>query len=183
MHDITQLKAVEQIKSDFVSMVSHELRAPVTTVAGAVEMLGQLDAGVDHESYHEVLNILDMQTKRLRQVVEEVLELTRFDAGRLHVQLEPTFLQAFLQTAIERTRHEWGETDHTLLLHPPESDTQVWIDSNLLEIVFRNLFDNARKYTPPETPIEIRVEKTRKRRENAYWYTSLTMDQVFRLIK
>lgn len=98
LHDISQLKAVEQMKSDFVTMVSHELRAPLTTVTGSVEMLSLLDPATETESYHEVLSILDQQTRRLRQVVEEVLLLTRFDAGRLEVRLQPLSITRFLRT-------------------------------------------------------------------------------------
>lgn len=71
LHDISQLKAVEQMKSNFVAMVSHELRAPLTTATGSVETLSLLNPATDTESYHEVLSILDQQTLRLCQVVEE----------------------------------------------------------------------------------------------------------------
>jgi two-component system sensor histidine kinase VicK len=165
MHDITQLKAVEQLKSDFVSMVSHELRAPVTTVTGAVEMLEQLDVRADTEPYHEVLGILDAQTKRLRQVIEEVLEVTRFDAGRLQVHLEPVSLETFLQVIVERIRQEWGESEPTLILHPPQQDLLVWADCKLLEIVFRNLLDNARKYASLDKAIDITIESGARSQE------------------
>ena len=155
LHDISQLKAVEQLKSDFVTMVSHELRAPLTTVTGSVEMLGQLDPGADNELYHEVLNILDQQTRRLRHVVEEVLQLTRFDAGRLEVHLQPLLITYLIRDVAERVRAEWTGDDHYIVVREPATDIKVWADSGLLEIVFRNLFDNARKYAPQGTPIEV----------------------------
>jgi len=158
MHDISQLKAVEQLKSDFVAMVSHELRAPLTTVTGSVEMLSLLDPVVDHESYHEVVGILEQQTQRLRQVVEEVLQLTRFDAGRLQVHLQPLPIAQFLSTTLESTRLAWIGDDRMLSLHTPQEDPLVWADRDSLEIVIRNLLDNARKYAPSESPIEVEVE-------------------------
>ncbi len=158
LHDISQLKAVEQLKTDFVTMVSHELRAPLTTVTGSVEMLGQLDPGADNELYHEVLNILDQQTRRLREVVEEVLQLTRFDAGRLEVHLQPLSISRLIQGVADRMRSEWTGDTHCIIVREPTSDIRVWADSGLLEIVFRNLFDNARKYTPQGTPIEVETE-------------------------
>jgi len=158
LHDISQLKAVEQMKSDFVAMVSHELRAPLTTVTGSVEMLSLLDPGADTESYQEVLHILDQQTRRLRQVVEEVLQLTRFDAGRLEVHLQPLSVTQLLQIAVNRVRDEWNNSDFSIILHEPAQDVPVWADSGLLEIVFRNLFDNARKYTPQGMPVEVETE-------------------------
>jgi len=74
LHDISQFKAVDQMKSDFVAMVSHELRTPLTTVSGSVETLRLLEPGTDTESYQEVLGILGQQTRRLRRVVEELLK-------------------------------------------------------------------------------------------------------------
>jgi PAS domain S-box-containing protein len=158
IHDISQLKAVERLKSDFVAMVSHELRAPLSTVTGSVEMLGLLDPVGDHESYHEVVGILQQQTRRLRQVVEEVLQLTRVDAGRLQVNLQPLPLAEFLGSVLENTRLAWVGDERGLYLRAPETDPMVWGDRALLEIVVRNLLDNARKYSPPGTVIQVEVE-------------------------
>ncbi|MHB8674729.1 MAG: sensor histidine kinase, partial [Candidatus Limnocylindrales bacterium] len=105
--DITQIKAVEQMKSDFVAMVSHELRAPLTTVLGSVEMLTTLDSDSDREASHEVLSLLQHQTQRLQNVVEEVLQLTRFEAGRLTVRLEDLKIGPFLQDILDQLPSEW----------------------------------------------------------------------------
>ncbi|MGB8348030.1 MAG: ATP-binding protein [Ktedonobacteraceae bacterium] len=158
MHDISQLKAVEQLKSDFVAMVSHELRAPLTTVTGSVEMLSLLDPTTERESFHEVVGILEQQTQRLRQVVEEVLQLTRFDAGRLQVNLQPLPITQFLSATLESTRLAWIGDDRLLSLRAPQEDPLVWADRDLLEIVIRNLLDNARKYALSDSPIEVEVE-------------------------
>jgi len=158
IHDISQLKAVEQLKSDFVTMVSHELRAPLTTVTGAVEMLGMLDPASDDAAYHEVLGILDQQTQRLRQVVEEVLQLTRFDAGRLRVYLQPLSVSEFFHTQVEQIHADWASLDRPLNLRLPVDDVLIWGDRDLLEIVMRNLLENAHKYTPHGSPIEVEIE-------------------------
>lgn len=160
LHDISHLKAVEHMKSDFVAMVSHELRAPLTTVTGSVEMLSLLDPATDREAYQEVLSILDQQTQRLRQVVEEVLQLTRLDAGRLEVRLQPLSITRFLRSLVEKVQAEWTTSDHCIMLHGPAEEIMVWADGGLLEIVLRNLFDNARKYTPQGTAIEVETDIT-----------------------
>ncbi|HEX9132895.1 MAG TPA: ATP-binding protein [Ktedonobacteraceae bacterium] len=159
LHDISQLKAVDQMKSDFVAMVSHELRAPLTTVSGSVETLHLLEPAADPESYQEVLGLLDQQTQRLRQVVEEVLQLTRFEAGRLPVQVQPVSLIHFLRSLVERINVEWSDGDHYIILHESAQEVPVWADGGLLEIVLRNLFENARKYTPQGTAVEVATER------------------------
>lgn len=158
IHDVSHLKEVEQLKSDFVAMVSHELRAPLSTVRGSVETLATLDPAGDREAYHEVVNLLQQQILRLHQVVEEVLQLARVDAGRLQVHLEPLSIAKLLNAALEKTRFAWVGDDRELLLHLPQADPLVWGDPTLLEIVIRNLLDNCRKYSPPDSPIEIEVE-------------------------
>ena len=155
LHDISQLKAVDQMKSDFVAMVSHELRAPLTTVAGSVETLGLLDPAADRETYDEVVHMLDQQTQRLRQVVEEVLQLTRFEAGRLEAHLQPLPIRSFLRDLVGKVSAEWSEGGHPLVYSESPSQVLVWADAALLEIVLRNLFENARKYTPAGTAIEV----------------------------
>ncbi len=162
IHDITQLKALEQMKTDFVAMVSHELRAPVTTVTGAVEMLDMLDPKSDQEAYHEVLGILGQQTRRLRNVVQEVLQLTRFEAGRLPVTLQPLPLIAFLQDVVSQVQQEWAGKRRVLTFTPQIKETLVWADRNMLEIIVRNLLDNAYKYTPTEAPIELSLLPSEK---------------------
>lgn len=158
LHDISQLKTVDQLKSDFVAMVSHELRAPLTTVAGSVEILGRLDPAAETSSYHEVLDILGQQTGRLQQVVEEVLQLTRFDAGHLEAHLQPLPISGFLRTLVDKTNAEWDAGEHYILLHEVPEETLVWADAALLQIVLRNLFENAHKYTPQGTVIEVEAE-------------------------
>jgi len=158
IHDISQLKAVEQLKSDFVAMVSHELRAPLTTVTGSVETLSLLDSTIDNEAYQEVLGILHQQTRRLNQVVEEVLQLTRFEAGRLQIHLQPLPIVQFLRLILDNMRVEWTGDERIIHLRTPQVEPLVWADHDLLEIVMRNLLDNAHKYTPFGSPIEVEVK-------------------------
>jgi len=157
VHDISQLKAVDQVKSDFVAMVSHELRAPLTTVSSSVEMLGLLDPAQDREAYYEVVNILQQQTSRLSRVIEEVLQLTRFDAGHLPVHVQSLPVGQFLEGLLDQVRLESVADDHSLSYDASDPGLLVWADPSLLEIVLRNLLDNARKYSPPGTPIEVHV--------------------------
>ena len=158
IHDISELKQVEQLKSDFVAMVSHELRAPLSTVSGSVETLTLLDPAGDREAYQEVLGLLQQQTQRLREVVEEVLQLTRVEAGRLRVHLQPLSLGQFLQATLESTRLAWVGDDRPLVLRVPEGLQPAQADRDVLQIVVRNLLDNARKYSPAGSPIEVEVE-------------------------
>ena len=159
LHDITPFKAMERMQSDFVAMVSHELRAPLTTVTSSVELLASLDHTRDGEAYQEVVGILARQTQRLRQVIEEVLQLTRMDAGRLHVHLQEVPITTTCQQLIAQVQVEWlgeGRRLEVQGVAPPEP--AIWADPALLEIVLRNILENARKYTPAGSPITLNVQ-------------------------
>lgn len=157
LHDISELKAIDQLKTDFVAMVSHELRAPLTTVTGSVETLDLLDPAADGEAYTEVVGILKQQTQRLRQVVEEVLQLTRLDAGRFQVHLAPLSIAAFCRSLKQQMLEDWVDEDRPLSLSLPGDDILVWADVKVLDVVLRNLLENARKYTPAGSLVEIEV--------------------------
>jgi signal transduction histidine kinase len=156
LHDVSQLKAVDQLKSDFVAMVSHELRAPVTTVAGAVELLHTLDPHIQDGPQREVLDILTQQTTRLKMVVDEVLQVTRLEAGRLTVRLQPLPLAPFIHALVDRVRLEWRDPGAPVIT-VQGTDAPIWADPAMLEIVFRNILDNARKYGRSGSPIDIEL--------------------------
>lgn len=158
-HDISDFKAVDRLKSDFVAMVSHELRAPLTTVSGAVEVLGTVDPAADPVAYAEVVGILRQQTHRLEKVIEEVLQVTRLEARQLPVKLEPVSVRKLLAAIVDSVDREWRAADdhRTIALASRGAEAPAWADPTMLEIVVRNLLDNARKYTPTGAPIAIEV--------------------------
>lgn len=82
----------------------------MTTVTGSVKTLRLLKPAADAEAYQEVLGLLDQQTRRLRQVVDEVLQLTRFEAGRLEVQIQAVSLRPWSQHLVERLNAELNLT-------------------------------------------------------------------------
>jgi len=150
-HDISDLKAIDQMKSDFVAMVSHELRAPLTNVAGAVEMLS--DAG-GHGEETEIITILRDQTKRLQKVVDNVLQVTRLEAGQLQLRLKPVEMVTFLRSACSSVSSGWKDK-RRISVHAPRTPVFGWADIDALELVIRNLLENARQYTPPGTSIQL----------------------------
>ncbi len=171
LHDITPMKTIERMQNDFIAMVSHELRAPLTTVSSSVELLNTLDNLRDGETFHEVLGILTRQTHRLSQVIEEVLQSTRLEAGRLQVHCAAIPILDQCQEWIAAVSLEWMG-DHRALrlcneLSAPGAVSEnqqitpqvlIWADRDLLEIVVRNVLENARKYSPEGSPITLAVQ-------------------------
>lgn len=148
-----ELKTLDQLKSDFVSMVSHELRAPLTNISGGMELTlarTELPARA-----RETLSTVQAEIKRLSRFVETILDLSALDAGRLPLTLAPLDLSATL----EALRTQWaalpaGERVRVQAAQPLPA---ILADERALTSVFFHLVDNALKYAP-EGQVTVSVE-------------------------
>ena len=152
-----ELENSEQIKNDFISSVSHELRTPLTAIKGWSETLSD---GYDPETFDKGMRVISSETARLEQMVEELLDFSRIQSGRLSLQKANTDILAELEDALliygEKARRE----GITISYAEPEFICVVYGDKNRLRQVFINIIDNAIKYTDADGSIEIRAEMT-----------------------
>ena len=152
-----ELENSEQIKNDFISSVSHELRTPLTAIKGWSETLSD---GYDPETFDKGMRVISSETARLEQMVEELLDFSRIQSGRLSLQKANTDILAELEDALliygEKARRE----GITISYAEPEFICVVYGDKNRLRQVFINIIDNAIKYTDAGGSIEIRAEMT-----------------------
>ena len=152
-----ELENSEQIKNDFISSVSHELRTPLTAIKGWSETLSD---GYDPETFEKGMKVINDETRRLEQMVEELLDFSRIQSGRFSLQMSNTDIIAELEDALlifgERARKE----NITMTYNEPEFFCVVYGDKNRLRQVFINIIDNALKYNQAGGSIDIRAEKT-----------------------
>ena len=150
------LEETEKMKNEFISSVSHELRTPLTSIRGWVETLRTLDDPTD-ENYRKGLEIINNETGRLNNMVEELLDFSRLQNGRIRMECRPLDLVAELTDAVlfceARIRQEG------LLLHytEPEEMIPVYADPDRLRQVFINIMDNAIKYSAPGGRITVKL--------------------------
>ena len=150
------LEETEKMKNEFISSVSHELRTPLTSIRGWVETLRTLDDPSD-ENYRKGLEIINNETARLYNMVEELLDFSRLQNGRIRMECRPLDLVAELTDAVlfceARIRQEG------LLLHytEPEEMIPVYADPDRLRQVFINILDNAIKYSAPGGRITVKL--------------------------
>ncbi|WP_422122975.1 two-component system histidine kinase PnpS [Planococcus sp. X10-3] len=152
LHDITELKRLEQIRKDFVANVSHELRTPVTSIKGFSETL--IDGAYKDEStLLSFLEIIQNETNRLETLIEELLELSRVEQSGFRVDAQPTDMTAVIEYAIELMQPRLTEKKMTMKtsLEP----VTVSGDANRLVQILMNLLANAISYSTPEKTIEI----------------------------
>ena len=150
------LEETEKMKNEFISSVSHELRTPLTSIRGWVETLRTLDDPKD-ENYRKGLEIINNETGRLYNMVEELLDFSRLQNGRLRMECRPLDLVAELTDAVLFCEARIQREGLILSYSEPEEMIQVYADPDRLRQVFINILDNAIKYSAPGGRITVKL--------------------------
>ena len=150
------LEETEKMKNEFISSVSHELRTPLTSIRGWVETLRTLDDPND-ENYRKGLEIINNETGRLYNMVEELLDFSRLQNGRLRMECRPLDLVAELTDAVLFCEARIQREGLILSYTEPEEMIQVYADPDRLRQVFINILDNAIKYSAPGGRITVKL--------------------------
>ena len=160
LNDITKLRNLEKIRRDFVSSVSHELRTPLSIISGYTETL--LD-GAMHEPEHAsaFLNIILGASVQLTALVNDVLDLSRIESGQIVYQFIAVDINSVIAKSVSLLKLSLDKKHIKLSIHIPEDLPLVYADAVYLEIVIRNLLDNAIKYVDEHHGI-IRISAFRR---------------------
>jgi signal transduction histidine kinase len=148
------LEKVENLRRALMIDVAHELRTPLTNIRGYLEALND---GVLPPS-SETFSLLQAETLRLVQLVEDVLQLARADAARGNLQTQPTDLQAAVNHTLAAFARMFEQKSVEVRLHAPREPVIVSVDRNRITRVLRNLTDNAVRYTPQNGRVDIHIE-------------------------
>jgi PAS domain S-box-containing protein len=144
--DITRFRQAEELKSTFVSVVSHELKTPVALIKGYAETLRREDADWDRKTMHESLTVIAEEADHLTHLIDSLLEASRIQAGGLKLQPTDINLVRLADKVVDGFR---TQTDlHTFELDFPPDFPPVWGDPERLREVLSNLVSNAVKYSP-----------------------------------
>lgn len=146
VRDVTQHKAMERLKDDFLAIAAHELKTPVTAIKGYAQIaLTRLRRNADVSRIQGALTTIDEQAERIGRLVEELLDVNRIQAGFLELQVAPFDLIATVRSSIEYAQGK--ALQHSFTLDAPPA-LIVTADQARIEQVLQNLFDNAIKYSP-----------------------------------
>jgi signal transduction histidine kinase len=153
--DITHDKELDRMKSALISTVSHELRTPLAAIKGYVSTLLADDVAWGEQEQREFLQTISDETDRLAGLVKNLLDMSRIEAGTLQMHCQPYEIDELVAHAVQQIRPLIGSR---LQIQMPAYLPAVWVDSSRIETVIRNLLENAAKYSPPETPIEMTIQ-------------------------
>lgn len=152
-----ELRELDRMKSDFVSLVSHQLRAPLTNINGALELVSQ-DAELLPAASQRTLRILAEEGHRLSHMIETILDVSRLEAGQLTPSAGPVALEPLLARVCASVVANGADRRDWKLEVTPELPP-VWADETLLEEIVRNLVENAVRYSRPGQPIDVSARR------------------------
>ncbi len=145
----------EQMRSSLLSAVSHDLRTPLASITGAASTLRSQWEKLDAQTRQELLESVADEAERLGRLVGNLLDMTRLQSG-VELRRELCPLEEIVGAALQRLERPLHY--HSVATQLPENLPPVYVDDVLLGQVFVNLLENATKYTPPGTPIEVSAE-------------------------
>lgn len=154
--DLTQIRRLETVRRDFIANVSHELRTPMAALKALVETLKE-SALEDPPAARRFLKRMEDEVESMTKLVEELLELSKIEAGQAPMRLAPTSLTEILLPPLERLRIQVEKANLTLTLDLPPDLPLVLADAEQMQRVVTNLLHNAIKFTPPGGRITVRA--------------------------
>lgn len=158
VHDISDRKAIERLKQDFVNMISHDLKTPLTAVRLTLELVlkgvyGEIDAKGQNR-----IAVAQDSTQRLLELINQLLQLEKLEAGKMDISKTPSAVLALLKTACDSM--ETYAEQHKVWTEISCSDSlTAMIDEDRIVQVLINLISNAIKFSPPDSPIVVSAEQ------------------------
>lgn len=154
IQDLTRLHQLQTVRQDFISNVSHELRTPIASLRALVETLSD-GALEDRVAAHRFLRHMEVEVDALSQMVQELLDLARIEAGKAPLQLAATPALDLLRHATERLQAQATRAQLTLRIEGSTELPFVYVDGGRVEQVLTNLIHNAIKFTPANGEIRV----------------------------
>jgi signal transduction histidine kinase len=158
----TRLAGLDHARREFVANASHELRTPLFSLGGFLELLE--DEELDEPTRREFLDTMAGQVRRLTKLADDLLDLSKLDAGRLHVETQPVDLESLAGAAVDEFAGVARASEHPLEYAGDGGAAARGDPQRVLQIV-RVLLENALVHTPPGTPVEVAVRRAEGRAE------------------
>lgn len=143
----------EALRNSLLSSISHDLRTPLTRIIGATTTLIESNANVSQEEKHDFCRVIFDESQRMSELMNKILDMAKLSTGKIAIHQEWNTLEEIIGSALMRL--EKNLHNRIVNTNLPENLSLIWVDSVLFEQVIVNLIENAIKYTPLSTPIDI----------------------------
>lgn len=160
LRDISHEAEVERLKNEFISTVSHELRTPMTSIKGYTDLLVSERVGALSEQQRHFIQIIKNNADRLTALVNDILDISRIETGRIKLQIEPLDLAWLINGVVDSFRGKMVEKSLELTLDLPQTLPPVRGDESRVTQILENLTSNAWKYTAEGGQVTIRAKVT-----------------------
>ena len=157
LQDLAPLKELERLRAEFLGMVSHELRVPLTSIKGSAATALRASPTPDPAVVQQFLRIIDEQADHMHSLIDDLLDAGRIEAGTLAVGPEPTEVASLVEQA--RNMFLSGEGRHTVQIDLPPDLPRVMADRGRIVQVLTNLLSNAARHSPESSPIRVAAER------------------------
>lgn len=158
--DVTEMRRLQQLRSEFVANVTHELKTPLTSIRGFIELLKSGDR--DKETRMYFYDVLDIEAERLHHLIDDMLVLSKIENAREDSSAVPCDLKKELTATVKRMRPLAEKQNITIDLIAKEEGLCVLSSSSRLQQLFGNLVENAVKYNKPEGRITVTLQRQRQ---------------------
>lgn len=155
IHDMTSQRKLERVRRDFVANASHELRTPLAIIKGYVETLVDGHETMDVADREKFLKTIQRHSDRLKSIIDDLLALSRLESSTPGMKFSPVDLPGYFRDLVEEYRRRPQAPDHEILAQVPADLGEIQADEEKLGHVFGNLIENAFKYTPKGSRIEL----------------------------
>jgi two-component system, NtrC family, sensor histidine kinase KinB len=156
--DVTVLRRLDELKSGMVATVSHELKTPLTSIRMAIYMLNEGRFGELSDKQQDLISTAQGDCDRLFTTIENLLDLSRIQAGALHLEKEATSPKELVDEVVEPLRDAFHEANVDLDINLPQNLPAIYVDSGLASVIITNLLTNALKYSGPGTTVSIHAD-------------------------
>lgn len=170
-HDMRREKAIDRMKSEFISVASHELRTPMTSIKGSVDLILSGFAGDISTDTQELLEIAQKNCDRLVRLINDILDLAKIEAGQIKLKRGPLDMKEAAHRAIRGVKALADQNTVSLLVDSPGQLPPIEADRDRIDQVLTNLLSNAIKFSPPKGQVRIHISRVDE------WVETAVIDQ------
>ena len=163
------LRAADKLQTALLNSISHDLRTPLVSITGALSSLAQEPNDLDAAARRSLIQTAHEEAQRLNRLVANLLDMTRLEAGAMQVKREPCDVEDLIGASIGQMEERLA--GRTVTISVPDGMPMIPVDFVLMAHVLTNLLDNALKYSPSNSPLEVQVAAHRARRSRSRCWT------------